>query len=172
MFEIDPSDFEEPAPAPGVHLADYVADLAWRKAREVAERRSAGLILAADTSCAAGGEILNKPVDRADAERMLRLQEGTETEVVTSVCLYRADQGVWLGFADRSVCRCRILSDEERLRYLDSGEWQGKAGAYGLQADDPFVTVISGSWSNVVGLPVERLAGIFRDFPHLTANLD
>ena len=171
-FEVDPSNFSEPDPTPGVAVAEYVADLAWRKARDVAIRRGTGLILAADTSCAAGGEILNKPVDRADAERMLRLQEGTETEVVTGVCLYRADQGVWLGFADRNVCRCRVLTDAERTRYLDSGNWRGKAGAYGLQDDDPFVTVTSGSWSSVVGLPIERLATVFTNFPHLTASRD
>lgn len=170
-FEVDPSDFQEPEPAPGVPVAEYVADLAWRKARDVARRRGSGLVLGADTSCSAGGEILNKPADRADAERMLRLQEGTETEVVTGVCLYRADQDFWIGFADRSLCRCRVLSDDERTSYLDSGLWQGKAGAYGLQDDDPFVSVTSGSWSSVVGLPVERLAAVFREFPRLTAGL-
>ena len=168
-FEVDPSNYQEPAPAPGVPVAEYVADLAWRKAREVAIRRGSGLILGADTSCAAGGEILNKPVGRADAERMLRLQEGTDTEVVTGVCLYRADLDLWVGFADRSVCRCRVLTDDERSRYLDSGLWEGKAGAYGLQDDDPFVSVASGSWSSVVGLPVERLAAVLREFPRLTA---
>ena len=118
-FEVDPSDCAEPEAAPGVLVADYVADLAWRKA---------------------------------------------------SHCLYRADQGFWLGFVDRSVCRCRVLSDEERTTYLDSGLWQGKAGAYGVQDDDPFVAVTAGSWSSVVGLPVERLAAIFRQFPNLTAD--
>ena len=168
-FEVDPSRFEEPDPGPGTPVAEYVADLAWRKAREVAARRGSGLILGADTSCSAGGEILNKPVDRADAERMLRLQEGTDTEVVTGVCLYRADLDLWVGLADRNVCRCRTLADAEREAYLDSGLWEGKAGAYGLQDDDPFVSVVAGTWSSVVGLPVERLAAALRDFPRLTA---
>ncbi len=170
-FEVDPSDFVEPDPTPGTPVADYVADLAWRKASEVARRRGSGLILGADTSCSAGGEILNKPVDRADAERMLRLQEGTDTEVVTGVCLFRADRGSWLGFVESSACRCRALTDAERTSYLDSGLWQGKAGAYGLQDDDPFVTVPSGSWSNVVGLPLERLAAVLFEYPNLTAGL-
>ncbi len=146
-IEVDPSRFDEPEPSPGTLVADYVADLAWRKAHDVARRRGSGLILGADTSCSAAGEILNKPRDRADAERMLRLQEGTDTAVVTGVCLYRADQGVWLGFTEACVCRCRSLTAAERTRYLDSGLWQGKAGAYGLQDDDPFVAVTSGTWS-------------------------
>ncbi len=170
-FEVDPSDFAEPEPTPGTLVADYVADLAWRKASDVARRRGSGLILGADTSCSAAGEILNKPVDRADAERMLRLQEGTDTEVVTGVCLFRADRGIWLGFVESSLCRCRVLTDAERTSYLDSGLWHGKAGAYGLQDEDPFVTVPSGSWSNVVGLPLERLAAILLEFPNLTAGL-
>ena len=170
-FAVDPSRFAEPEPAPGTSVVDYVADLAWRKAREVAGRRGAGLILGADTSCAAGGEILNKPLDRADAERMLRLQEGTDTLVVTGVCLYRADRGEWLGFVEQSVCRCRVLTDAERSSYLDSGLWEGKAGAYGVQDEDPFVSIASGSWSSVVGLPVERLAAVLAEYPGLTAGL-
>src|SRR6476620_4705634 len=75
-IEVEPSDVEEPAPGPGTSPATYAAQLAWRKAAAVAARRSSGLVLAADTLCAVAGEILNKPADRADAERMIRLQEG------------------------------------------------------------------------------------------------
>jgi septum formation protein len=170
-FEVDPSDVDEPPPAPGTPVADYVALLAWKKARAVGERRKIGLILAADTACAVGDEILNKPVDRADAERMIRLQEGRDTEVVTGMCLYRADRGEWVGAVESSVVRFRPLSDEERDGYLDSGRWEGKAGAYGVQDDDPWIAIPSGSWSNVVGLPMERLGAILRDYPALTAGL-
>jgi len=168
VFEVDPSDVDEPEPAPGTPVADYVANLAWRKASAVAARRGSGLILGADTACAVGGEILNKPVDRDDAGRMIRMQEGREIEVVTGLCLYRGDRGEWVGAAEVTVCRCRELTDAERLEHLDSGRWEGKAGAYGVQDDDPFVTVVRGSWSNVVGLPLERLAALLAGFPSLT----
>ncbi len=168
VFEVDPSDVDEPEPAPGTPVADYVANLAWRKASAVAARRGSGLILGADTACAVGGEILNKPVDRDDAGRMIRMQEGREIEVVTGLCLYRGDRGEWVGAAEVTVCRCRELTDAERLEHLDSGRWEGKAGAYGVQDDDPFVTVVRGSWSNVVGLPLERLAALLARFPSLT----
>src|SRR3954471_16840258 len=85
-FEVDPSDVDEPEPAPGVEPAAYAADLAWRKAVAVALRRREGLILAADTVGAVDGRILNKPADRADAERMIRLQEGRDSDVLTAVC--------------------------------------------------------------------------------------
>ena len=171
-FEVDPSRVDEPDPDGQTPVADYVAWLAWRKASSVAARREGGLILGADTACAVGGEILNKPVDRADAERMIRLQEGREIEVVTGLCLYRAGLGDWVGAAEVTVCSCRPLTDEERLEHLDSGRWEGKAGAYGVQDDDPFVTVVRGSWSNVVGLPMERLASLLAEFPRLTSRAD
>ncbi len=169
-FEVDPSDVDEPGPDGRTPVAEYVAWLAWRKASSVAARRGSGLILGADTACAVDGEILNKPVDRADADRMIRLQEGRPVEVVTGLCLYRADRGAWVGAVEVSICRCRPLTDLERREHLDSGRWEGKAGAYGVQDDDPFVTIDSGSWSNVVGLPMERLAALLAGFPGLTSR--
>ena len=135
----------------------------------VAHRRGSGLVLGADTACAVGDEILNKPVDRADAERMIRLQEGRDTSVATGLFLARADRGYWVGAVEVSVCRFRPLTDAEREGYLDSGRWEGKAGAYRLQDEDPWITITSGSWSNVVGLPMERLAALLAEFPGLTA---
>jgi septum formation protein len=167
-FEVDPSDVEEPEPAPGVEPALYAADLAWRKAVAVATRRKAGLVLAADTVGAVDGAILNKPVDRAEAERMIRLQEGRDSDVLTGVCLVRAENWEWAGAVETSVVRFRILTDGERAGYLDSLRWQGKAGAYGVQDKDPFVEVVRGSFSNVVGLPMERLEALLRGHPGLT----
>ena len=157
-FEVDPSRVAEPEPEPSTEPGEYAARLAWLKAREVARRSRDGIIIAADTVCSVGREILNKPVDRADAERMIRLQEGHDTEVITGLCLYLAGQGEWVGAVETSVVRFRPLDDHERAAYLDSGRWEGKSGAYGVQDRDPFVSVVSGSFSNVVGLPMERLA--------------
>lgn len=167
-FEVDPSHVDEPEPEPGVEPGAYVAVLALKKAEAVARRRRSGLILAADTAVAVDRQILNKPVDRADAERMIRLQEGRDSEVLTALCLYRAEAGEWLGALDVSVVRVRPLTDVERNEFLDSGRWEGKAGAYGVQDRDPFVTLVRGSISNVVGLPMERLAALLRDYPNLT----
>ena len=122
-FEVDPSGIDEPEPIGPVAIAAYVSELAWRKAHAVATRRGRGLILAADTSCAVGDFLLNKPVDRDDAERMIRLQEGCDTEVVTGICLYRAERREWVGAVESSVVRFRVLTDEERIAYLDSGRW-------------------------------------------------
>lgn len=161
-IEVDPSGIDEPEPNGPIDPAVYVAELAWRKAHAVAVRRRTGLILSADTTCDLDGVLLNKPVDRADAERMIRAQEGRELEILTGLCLYRADRAEWVGAVERSVVSVRTLTDQERDGYLESGLWQGKAGAYGVQDDDPFVNVVTGSWSNVVGLPMERLEALLR----------
>jgi septum formation protein len=168
VFEVDPSGIDEREPERAVSAVVYASLLAWHKADEVARRRRSGLILAADTVCAVGSEILNKPRDGADAERMIRLQEGHDTDVISGICLYRADLEEWVGAVEVSVVRFRPLSDRERVLYLDSGRWQGKSGGYGVQDGDPFVTVVEGSFSNVVGLPMERLAQLLRDYPRLT----
>jgi septum formation protein len=167
-FEVDPSDVDEPEPVAGTEPAAYVAILAWKKAADVARRRRSGLILAADTVGAVDDRILNKPSDRADAERMIRLQEGRDSDVLTGLCLYRSDRDEWVGAVALSVVRFRVLADAERQAYLDTNRWQGKAGAYGLQDLDPFVSVVRGSFSNVVGLPMERLAELLRAHPSLT----
>lgn len=167
-FEVDPSGVVEPEPTGPVDPGEYAAELAYRKAADVARRRGVGLILAADTVCAVGGVILNKPVDRDDAERMIRLQEGRDTEVLTAVCLLRAERREWLGAIEASIVRFRELTAAERTAHLDSLRWQGKAGAYGVQDNDPFVSVVAGSWSNVVGLPLERLARLLGDAAFLT----
>jgi septum formation protein len=170
-FEVDPSDVEEPEPGPGTSPEGYVAWLAWKKASSVALRRGDGLILAADTVGAVAGAILNKPADRDDAERMIRLQEGRDSTVLTGLCLYHAGRAEWVGAVETSIVRFRRLEDDERGAYLDSGRWEGKSGAYGIQDRDPFVDVVRGSVSNVVGLPMERLEALLRDHPSLGLSL-
>lgn len=163
-FEIVPSNIEEPEPDGPIDPAVYASELAWRKAHAVATRVGRGLILAADTVCAIDGLILNKPIDRRDAERMIRLQEGRDTEVLTALCLYRAELRQWIGAVESSIVRFRVLGDSERQAHLDSDRWAGRAGAYGVQDEDPFVSVVQGSFSNVVGLPMERLERLIAEF--------
>jgi septum formation protein len=171
-FEVEPSRIDEPEPAPGEEPRAYAAQLAWRKAAEVAARRGRGLILAADTVCTLGSEILNKPRDRADAERMIRLQEGHDTDVITGLCLFAADEHEWVGAIEISVVHFRPLEQRERDAYLESRRWQGKSGAYGVQDRDPFVSVVRGSFSNVVGLPMERLATLLEKYRGVSSGHD
>ena len=166
-FEVDPAGIDEPEPIAEMSPWAYAAHLAWRKAAEVARRRSNGLILGADTICVVEGEILNKPLDRADAELMILRQEGRSTHVISGICLYRVDRHEWVGAVEVSVVAFKPLSAEDRLAYLDSDRWQGKSGGYGVQDEDPFVSVVRGSFSNVVGLPLERLEALLQTYPAL-----
>ncbi len=171
-FRVRPSGFVEPDPAADQDVRHYVSQLAWNKAWDVARQETSGWILAADTAGDLDGLALNKPIDRADAERMLRIQEGREIAIHTGVCLMRAGGLFWHGFVETSVIRMRPLTDAERLAYLESGQWEGKAGAYGVQDDDPIVTTLSGTWSNVVGLPLESVLSLFGRISgeHTSAN--
>jgi septum formation protein len=166
-FDVEPSGIDEPEPKGEMSPWAYAAHLAWCKAAEVARRRSSGLVLGADTICAVDGVILTKPLDRADAERMIRLQEGRSTHVISGICLYRVDRHEWVGAVEVSVVEFKPLSEEDRSAYVDSERWQGKSGGYGVQDHDPFVVVARGSFSNVVGLPLERLEHLLQTYQAL-----
>lgn len=158
-----------PEPAsigPGLLPAAMAAALSHFKARAVAAVQRAGLILGADTIAAAGdGTIFGKPSDCEDARRILSRLMGTAHEVITGVTLLDAATGRRDIRTDRTLVTMRAVSAGQLESYLDSGQWEGKAGAYGIQdKDDPFVERIDGSYTNVVGLPMELLADMLKDF--------
>jgi len=129
--------------------------LAERKARIVANRRELGIVLGADTIVTLDGELLGKPVDEADATRMLRRLSGQEHRVVTGIAVVDAATGSLRTSAVGSIVRFHSLSDEEINRYVDTGEPQGKAGAYAIQGlGSGLVCSLDGCFTNVVGLPL------------------
>jgi septum formation protein len=120
-------------------------------------------VLGADTIVVVNGEILGKPTDRADAERMLRALSGTRHRVITGVALLEPD-GRRRITSDVTCVTLRGMSEREIADYLDSGEWIGKAGAYAIQETaDRFVQKVEGSWSNVVGLPMETVGQLLAE---------
>ncbi len=160
-----PSGVAEPPFSRFGDVDTYVSVLAELKARAVQQRGGAGLIFAADTVGVAAGEVFGKPSGREDARRMLAAISGSMHEVVTGWRLLRARDNLMLGGVERTVITMRPWTDAELDAYLDSGEWQGKCGAYGLQLPhDPFVTDIVGSTSNVIGVPLERLHAVLHEF--------
>lgn len=156
-FEVIVSDDGEPNTAAFSDAAAYVKHTAWLKARQVAGRVSDGLVLAADTVVALGGQIIGKPADRADARRILQRLSGSEHQCLTGVCVWRRPADFWIGGVDVTDLRMRQLSADELEAYLASDRWVGKAGAYAIQDPDPYVAILRGSHSNVVGLPMELL---------------
>jgi septum formation protein len=161
-FEVVVSKQEEPEEKPaGIPVEVWPMCLAFMKARSVQEqisgRRFEGgrpIVLGADTIVVDGHRILNKARDRSHARRMLKSLQGKTHRVITGIALVQGDH-VRLSSAE-AVCRVKRVSEKWLERYLDSGLWQGKAGAYGIQDThhDPFITLVSGDFSTVVGLPI------------------
>ena len=142
-------------------LARDKAHAVWTRLRDGGET----LVLAADTTVVtAEGEILGKPLDAADARRMLALHSGSTHRVLTGVALAVGDPsnggaptGLRVKCATTAVTM-RPLGDDEIDAYVASGEPLGKAGGYAIQEQaDRFVSRVDGSWTNVVGLPTETV---------------
>ena len=147
-----PADINED-PIDGELPRAHALRLAQEKAQAVAAREPGSVVLAADTVVGVGRRILPKTETRAEAEACLRLMSGRNHRVFTGVATI-AD-----GHLRAKVVQTRIglksLSEKEIADYLDSGEWQGKAGGYGIQGRaGAFVAKMVGSYTNVVGLPL------------------
>jgi septum formation protein len=131
---------------------------AYRKARAVAKRLPDALVLGADTLVYLEATLLGKPADLAEAYRMLERLQGRTHEVVTAICLLRLRNHRQKVFAESTAVTFRPLDAVSIQRYLVKVNPLDKAGAYAIQEEgDLIVEKISGSYTNVVGLPVERL---------------
>ena len=130
--------------------------------RRLAEQaRPAAPVLCADTTVALGRAILGKPRDAQDAAAMLRQLSGQTHRVITAVALHAAD--AVHEAASESRVRFAPLGEDDIAAYVDSGEWQGKAGAYAIQGRAAaFIAHISGSYSGIMGLPLFETARILR----------
>ena len=160
-FEVLASDIDE-TPHPNEAPGAYVERLAIEKARAVAAMRPETRVLGADTTVTIDGEILGKPVDEADALRMLRLLNGRPHDVLTGVALVSA------GGVRSAVATTRVwfspMTDEDILWYVATGEPVDRAGAYAIQGfASRFIPRIEGSYSNVVGLPVALVSSILNE---------
>ncbi len=153
LFEIVPADVDE-TPLTGEPARTYALRVARAKAEEVSRRLSPDrIILAADTVVVAGQRLMGKPVDAKDAESMLKALSGVPHQVHTAVVVRSPAE-----HSEEVVTtevRFNRLSDAEIGWYLSTGEFEGKAGGYGIQGRAArFIDGIDGSWSNVVGLPI------------------
>ena len=140
----------------------HAARLALAKAQAVASRHGDCFVLAADTVVGCGRRILPKAETADDARRCLALLSGRRHRVLGGVCVI-APGGKKAQRLVISLVRFKRLTDSEIAAYLDSGEWRGKAGGYAIQGRaGAFVAHISGSYSNVVGLPLYETLALLR----------
>jgi septum formation protein len=157
---VTPADIDE-TPHPGEAAGDYVMRLAREKAEAVWSRHQDLPVLAADTTVVVDDEILGKPESPNDAAAMLRKLSGRGHFVHTGIAL-RTRHGVEVDISTTDV-EFTDLSDEVIRAYWDSGEPQGKAGAYAIQGlGAVFVSDISGSYTGVMGLPLFETAEMLR----------
>ena len=139
---------------------------AHRKARTVAKTLPDELVLAADTLVFQGTRLFGKPASRAEAEQMLRALQGASHQVVTAVCLVQLREHRERLFAEITDVRFRPLDDPAIGRYLDRIDPLDKAGAYAIQEHgDWIVEEVFGSFTNVVGLPLERVRAELEQWP-------
>lgn len=151
---------------------ERVARYAYRKAADVAARHSHGFVLAADTLASCQGQILGKPKDREHAEAMLRLLSGRIHDVYSGVCLWSAATQRCVVDVVRTTLRMQTLSEPMLEDYLNSMLWEGKAGAFGYQDQNDWLSVLEGGCeSNVVGLPMPRLAELLEKFDALAETV-
>jgi septum formation protein len=156
----------EAAPrGPDEPLEAYVRRLAAAKAEAVAAIGVTGTILACDTLSEVDGQALGKPIDRADARRMLLTLSGRGHRVVTGVCLWQRPGGEPVTAHCESLLAMDPLTDEFLDWYLASGLWQGKAGACGYQDERLPLRLVAGSESNIVGLPLELIGDLLAQLP-------
>lgn len=159
-FEVLAADVDE-TPLDVEDPAEYVERLAIEKARAVLGWRPDARVLGADTTVTIDGEILGKPVDDADARRMLRLLSGRPHVVHTGVAVASA-RGIQSG-VDTTRVWFTAMTDEDISWYVATGEPVDRAGAYAIQGiASRFIPRIEGSYSNVVGLPVALVSSILK----------
>jgi septum formation protein len=157
-FEVYVPDVDETFNA-SLPVDEQVLDVAKRKAWAVPITLDR-TVIAADTTVVYNNELFAKPVDEDDAKRMLRLFSGKIHQVKTAVVLRGMINTQWV---ETTNVQFRDIRDEELQGYIDSKEWEGKAGSYAIQGlAGQFVTKIEGDYDNIVGLPVRKIKELLR----------
>ena len=137
---------------------DYVSRIALEKNKSV-KKKKIEIVLTADTVVALGRRILQKPNDEEEALYFLNLLSGRRHKVYTSICIFYKEKYYQKNV--KTTLKMKRLSDDEKKCYLLTDEWKGKAGGYSIQgAASYFFPFISGSYSNVVGLPLTETVGM------------
>lgn len=137
---------------------DYVSRIALEKNKSV-KKKKVEIVLTADTAVALGRRILQKPNNEEEALYFLNLLSGRRHKVYTSICIFYKEKYYQKNV--KTTLKMKRLSDDEKKCYLLTDEWKGKAGGYSIQgAASYFFPFISGSYSNVVGLPLTETVGM------------
>lgn len=157
-FEVRPANIDEPTEARLGDCRQYVGELAWLKAQAVAGTVDDGIVIAADTVGWQHGKVVGKPDDEADARRIITALAGTTHELWTGVCLWVRPSDFQICWQEVSRVQMKAMTADEIEAYLRTRKWVGCSGAYAIEMPhDPLLSVVEGSVSNVIGLPMESL---------------
>lgn len=158
-FTIIVSEFDESLVEFQGDLSEYVENIALGKAKDVVDKvKQDAIIIAADTIVTLENDILGKPKDKDDAFRMLKMLSGRVHKVYSGLVLINTSNGRVIKTSLATEVKFSSLTDEEIIKYINSGEPLDKAGAYGIQGKGGiFVEEIRGCYYNVVGLPLNKL---------------
>lgn len=161
-FEVIPADVDETLPE-GIAAEASAEFLARKKAEHIASRRPESVVIGSDTVVIVNGEILGKPSDEADAERMLKMLSGKIHTVVTGVCISCGHRSK--SFSQETKVKFYPLTEAEIREYIATGDPMDKAGAYGIQGEGcVLIEGIEGDFFTVMGLPAARLKRELAEF--------
>jgi len=158
-FSVQPSGIDESQfSTDDIDPVEHAKQLALAKAIDVAEDFPDMLIMGVDTVVDLDGEIIGNPDDAEHAEQIIRMLFNSPHKVITAVALVRASDVIQIVRAASTTVYPKKLTEAQIKAHIKNGSWKGKAGAYGIQeTGDEFVERIEGSYTNVIGLPMELI---------------
>lgn len=141
--------------------------LALQKAKKIAQKfsRKAVLVIGADTLIAIDKKIIGKAKDREEARKILLQLKDKTHRIMTGIAVVEAKTGKYRTEVEETKVTFRDFTNKELEKFLDSGDWQGKAGCYGLQLRNfEFLKSHQGDYENILGLPLKKLISILKEF--------
>ena len=165
-FDIVKPDLDEEA-----HLSDtitpeaYTKLLAKEKALAVAKSHPTSIVIGSDTIVYAAGQIIGKADDHHHARQIIELLFSRPHDVITGLAILKLDENIEIIENATTRVYPRMMTHDEIEAHINSGLWEGKAGAYGIQeTGDEFIERIEGSFTNVMGFPMELVIELLKKF--------
>ncbi len=166
VFDVITSAVDESAfDTEGISSVEHTRQLALAKAKDVARQHPDKLVLGADTIVDFDGQIIGKPDDADHAEQITRKLFSAPHKVITGIALVRIARAIEIVEADTTIVYPKQLTEAQIAEHIRKEDWKGKAGAYGIkETGDEFVERIEGSFTNVIGLPMELTERLLAPF--------
>lgn len=164
-FDVVPSNAEESSDLSKMPIEELVQKNALMKARAVAGNFPEALVIGCDTDIFFKGKLVGKPKNAEDAKKILKEFSNKWHSIVSGIAIINTKTGREITGFEKTNVKVKKLSEKEIAKYIETGEPLDKAGAYGIQGKGRFlIERFEGSYSNIVGLPLEKLVGRLKEF--------